>query len=100
MVGKLAPQRTASRAVYTLSKNRMALLWPDKHLTVHYFRSLLGGDTRTDRRGFTATIVIELEALRSFYAPERWPRASHHGSGLLETLGTVLSAGKPSPFLR
>lgn len=52
---------------YPRIANRLALLWPDAHLTEIYFLSLLV-DKRGGRRGFASHITEELMALRSYYA--------------------------------
>ncbi|CAN5713236.1 hypothetical protein BH09PSE5_BH09PSE5_49220 [soil metagenome] len=80
--------------------NRMALLWPDSHLTGMYFKSLLV-DKRGGRRGFATRITEELLALQLYYAESR---GLHVDKGswrerLLEELRSVRGLSLPSPEL-
>ena len=66
-------------ARYPRIANRMALVWPDAHLTALYFKSLLQ-DKRGGRRGFASSIQQELMALRSYHAELRGMRSGHEAA--------------------
>ena len=55
--------------------NRLALVWPDPVLTLHYFDSLMI-DRRGDRKGFPPAVMQELIDLRAHYGT-RAPEAPH-----------------------
>ena len=72
----MQPRELSAR--YPRIVNRMALVWPDAHLTALYFRSLLDTDGRREhRRGFPTVVADELMALRSYHADLRGVRTDH-----------------------
>lgn len=83
-------------ARYPRIANRFALLWPDAHLTEHYFEALLI-DKRGNRRGFTTRITEELQHLRSFHREQHGLKTKDTATQnrLFELLRTVVGAPLP-----
>jgi hypothetical protein len=89
------PQELCLR--YPRIANRMALLWPDAHLTETYFTSLLA-DKRGGRRGFAPRITEELTSLHTYYAESRGGASGHDSAKakLLRELHSIVAARDPA----